>query len=81
MCEFEVNNDYLDLMPKLSRREVQILAMSCSGLSRADIAIKLNISVRTVDAHLTNATQKYELDTCSQLKSLFFFKFINKSKK
>ncbi|HGJ5866598.1 MULTISPECIES: LuxR C-terminal-related transcriptional regulator [Arsenophonus] len=74
--QFEVKNDF-DLMPKLSKRELQILKMHCADFSRLDIALKLNISVRTVDTHLVNATKKYELDTFSQLKSMFIFKFLN----
>lgn len=74
--QYEVTND-LELMPKLSPRELQILKMHCAGFTRCDIALKLNISVRTVDTHLINATKKYELDTFSQLKSMFIFKFLN----
>lgn len=79
MNELEVN-DYLDLLPKLSKREIQILAMTCVGLNRNEIAINLNISVRTVDTHLTHATQKYELDNRSQLQAIFFFNFLRKLK-
>ncbi|PAV06582.1 hypothetical protein CBG25_05625 [Arsenophonus sp. ENCA] len=80
MNEFEIN-DYLDVLPKLSRREIQVVAMTCSGFNRSEIAIKLNISVRTVDNHLNHAMQKYELNSYSQLKAQFFFNFLRNLKK
>ncbi|HGJ5856008.1 response regulator transcription factor [Arsenophonus nasoniae] len=80
MNEFECD-DYLDLLPKLSNREIQILAMACAGFNRTEIALELSISVRTVDTHLTHAKQKYEIDSVAQLKARFFFHFFRGIKK
>ncbi|WGM03384.1 hypothetical protein QE210_17560 (plasmid) [Arsenophonus nasoniae] len=37
------------------------------------MALKLNVSVRTIDAHLNSAMHKYELNSSSELKALFNF--------
>jgi DNA-binding NarL/FixJ family response regulator len=80
MNEFEVN-EYIELLPKLSTREIQILVMTCSGFSRTDIAIELNVSLNTVNSHFKNALKKYDLNTYTQLQSLFLFNFLKKLNK
>lgn len=80
MKEFEVN-EYLELLPKLSTREIQILVMTCSGFSRTEIALELNVSLNTVNSHFKNALKKYDLNTYAQLQSLFFFNFLRNLKK
>lgn len=47
--------------------------MSRSGLTNSEIALCLNISVRTVDNHFNNAMQKHELKTYSALRAFFNF--------
>lgn len=42
----------------LTRRESQLVALAAEGLSNADIAEKLVLSVRTVESHLYRAMQK-----------------------
>ncbi len=42
----------------LTRREKQILALICDGLSNKDIADSLSISVRTVESHRANLLEK-----------------------
>lgn len=56
---------------ELSAAEVRILAMYSSGIANKDIAVKLNISVKTVNSHLNNAAHKYNLQSFSELRSLF----------
>ncbi|ASV34562.1 helix-turn-helix transcriptional regulator (plasmid) [Candidatus Williamhamiltonella defendens] len=81
MKHFYVNNlpAYYKLFPKLSRREIEVLSMSCAGLDRNEIAIELNISVHTVNNHFNNAVTKYELKNLGKLKALFYF-VINESR-
>ena len=42
----------------LTRREQEVAALACHGLSNADIAGKLVVSVRTVESHLYSAYGK-----------------------
>jgi DNA-binding NarL/FixJ family response regulator len=42
----------------LTRREQEVAALACQGLSNADIAGKLVVSVRTVESHLYSAYGK-----------------------
>ncbi|PAV11542.1 helix-turn-helix transcriptional regulator [Arsenophonus sp. ENCA] len=64
---------YSELFPKLSKREIEILSLFRVGLTRSEIALKLNVSARTIDAHLNSAMHKYELHSSSELKALFNF--------
>ncbi|MBG6243210.1 MAG: LuxR family transcriptional regulator [Candidatus Symbiopectobacterium sp. Dall1.0] len=66
-------NMYLEIFPKLSKREIQILSMSRSGLTNSEIALFLNISVKTIDNHFNSAMQKHELKTYSALRAFFNF--------
>jgi len=56
---------------ELSEAEVRILAMYSSGIANKDIAVKLNISVKTVNSHFNNAAHNYNLQSFSELRSLF----------
>jgi len=47
-----------DKLPKLSKREMEILELVCKGNSNEEIAEKLFISKRTVENHKTNLIQK-----------------------
>jgi DNA-binding NarL/FixJ family response regulator len=44
--------------PKLTPREVEVLRLVRAGLANKQIARKLDISERTVKAHLTSAFQR-----------------------
>lgn len=52
---------------KLSKREVEVLKLLASGLGKKDIAEKLFISVRTVDAHRSNIKDKLNLGNTADL--------------
>jgi FixJ family two-component response regulator len=45
-----------DLLAKLTRREQEVAALACQGLSNANIAGKLVVSVRTAEATSTPHT-------------------------
>jgi len=50
----EAGNSFTDL----TQREIEILRLICQEMTNKEIAGKLNISVRTVDAHRRNLLQK-----------------------
>ncbi|WP_099597192.1 response regulator transcription factor [Reichenbachiella sp. 5M10] len=51
----------------LSKREVEVLRQIASGLSNREIADKLFISIRTVDAHRNHIMQKLSMKSTAQL--------------
>jgi len=51
MVDEEVNN--IDMMD-LSAREMEIIDLVADGLTNQEIAVKLTISKRTVDNHVSN---------------------------
>jgi len=53
--------------PALTRRELEIAAMVASGLSNREIAARLFISKRTVDAHVEHIYAKLEVSSRVQL--------------
>lgn len=46
------------LLSSLTSREREVLDLVCDGLSSKDIAVALDISARTVDAHRANIAEK-----------------------
>lgn len=46
----------------LSDRELQVIELVASGLTNQDIAVKLAISKRTVDNHISNILTKTQTD-------------------
>lgn len=52
---------------KITKREVEVLSHIASGMSNREIADKLFISIRTVDAHRNHIMQKLELKTTAEL--------------
>jgi DNA-binding NarL/FixJ family response regulator len=51
----------------LTRREAQVLQLIGSGHKNGDIAIRLKLSVKTVEAHRENIKRKLGLSSASQL--------------
>ena len=48
-------------LPKLSHREAEISALLCSGLAVGEVAARLFISKRTVDAHVAHIYDKLDI--------------------
>jgi DNA-binding NarL/FixJ family response regulator len=46
----------------LSERELQVIELVAAGLTNQDIAVKLEISKRTVDNHISNILTKTKTD-------------------
>jgi predicted ATPase/DNA-binding CsgD family transcriptional regulator len=55
----------------LSPRELEIAQAIAQGLSNRDIALKLHVSVRTVDAHVHHILNKLDLTSRSQIAVWF----------
>lgn len=51
----------------LTKREVQVLELIASGLANKNIAAKLNLSIRTVEAHRVNLTNKLGIKSTAGL--------------
>lgn len=51
----------------LTRRELEILKLISDGLTNKEIALKLNLSVRTVDKHRFNILQKFNANNTAEL--------------
>jgi two-component system nitrate/nitrite response regulator NarL len=56
-----------NLNPSLSKREIQILQNIANGLTNIEIANKLFISERTVDAHRRNLLQKLHVKNSAEM--------------
>ncbi len=54
-------------MPKVTPREREIIQLLCEGHSNKETASRLNISVKTVEAHRLNIMRKLRLSSLSHL--------------
>jgi DNA-binding NarL/FixJ family response regulator len=63
----EENNDPFSLLRNLTDRQLQIFSLIGKGLGTAEIAVKLKLSSKTVDAHKENIKTKIRCDS-SQLR-------------
>lgn len=52
---------------ELTPREKEILSLACEGVTSADIAHRLSVSVRTIDAHRRNIKRKIGVHTMAGL--------------
>ncbi len=55
------------MISRISKRELEVLKLICSGMNRTDIADKLGISEKTVDKHRENLMDKTCSDNIIQL--------------
>ncbi|NUN64982.1 helix-turn-helix transcriptional regulator [Pseudanabaena biceps] len=55
-------NTLTNISVSLSDRELQVIELVSSGLTNQDIAVKLAISKRTVDNHISNILTKTQTD-------------------
>jgi two-component system response regulator NreC len=56
----------------LTKREKEVLYLVANGLSNQEIAVRLEISARTVDTHKTNLMQKLNIKTTAALARYAF---------
>ncbi len=68
----DYNQDALKEKVFLTKRENEILCFIAEGLSTSEIALKLNLSIRTVETHRTNLMQKLKIKTSSGLARYAF---------
>lgn len=61
---------YLGWLDKLTARETEVARLSCDGLSKAEMAAKLGVSVNTVRWHAQNAYAKLGVHNVSELLAL-----------
>jgi DNA-binding NarL/FixJ family response regulator len=54
----------------LTQREQEVAGMACHGMSNADIARRLVVSVRTVESHLYSAYGKLGITDRAELAAL-----------
>ena len=53
--------------PELTRRECQVLALIAEGLSNRDVAVRLSVSVRTVETHREHIIRKLDIHSVAGL--------------
>ncbi|MGH1540656.1 MAG: response regulator transcription factor [Arenicella sp.] len=56
-----------DLMPDLSKRELDVLTLIASGITQREIAGRLHISLRTVETHMTRIRAKTGLGNNAEI--------------
>ncbi len=54
-------------LPKLTAREREVVRLCCEGLQSKEIADRMNVSVRTVDAHKSNIFRKLKINNTVEL--------------
>jgi DNA-binding NarL/FixJ family response regulator len=57
----------LEQIEQITPRELEVLKLVASGVSNPQIALRLNISVNTVKAHVKSLLEKLNLDNRTQL--------------
>lgn len=58
------------IRPALTRREHEVAVLAADGASNREIASRLGVSVRTVDAHISRVFAKWGLHARSELREL-----------
>lgn len=66
----QVNENELPEIPKITRREKEILELVSQGLTSAQIAEKLFISLHTVESHRKNLIEKFDVATMTAVIKL-----------
>lgn len=61
----------LKVFPELSISEARVLFLYVSGLSAKDIAQELGISSKTVNNHMSNAKEKFDIASFSELRAVY----------
>lgn len=63
-------NEILELgerMDHLTHREIEVITLTCAGMTNAEIAQKLNIGIRTVNAHKRKILLKTRLKSMEEV--------------
>lgn len=61
-----LKNKSVDKLNELTRREIEVLKLLAEGLFNKEIAVKLNISERTVKNHVSNIFKKIQVNDRTQ---------------
>lgn len=56
-----------DSVPQLTKRELEVVKLCCEGLQSKEIADRMNVSVRTIDAHKANIFRKLKINNTVEL--------------
>lgn len=64
-------------MMKITDRELNCLALIAKGYTMKAVALRLEISPRTVEMHLQNIKEKFGFSTKNQLVSLWHEQYAN----
>ena len=62
----EVRSNVEDRLNELTRREIDVLKLLAEGLFNKEIAVKLDISERTVKNHVSNIFKKISVNDRTQ---------------
>ncbi len=62
----EIRNSSIDKLNELTRREIDVLKLLAEGLFNKEIAVKLDISERTVKNHVSNIFKKIQVNDRTQ---------------
>ncbi len=71
--EIKVINEVIDTLedgdsvPQLTKRELEVVRLCCEGLQSKEIADRMNVSVRTIDAHKANIFRKLKINNTVEL--------------
>jgi len=64
------NDKFFELVSPVTKRELQILEFICDGMTCKEIADRLYLSTRTVEAHKKSIMAKFDAHTTGKLVSL-----------
>ena len=67
---FRDGKDWATSVRKLSDRELQIFSLIGKGLGTIEIAVKLNLSTKTIDTHKEHIKTKFHCNSSQELRQL-----------
>lgn len=63
---------YLELFPELSKTQLKIFVMYGHGITPERITLELNITLNTFYSHIKYIKDKYQVDSSSELRGIFY---------
>ncbi len=69
--EIDPDTPAVDRVKMLSSSEYKVVDLACRGLSNAEIAAKLDLSIRTVETYRRHATLKLGSRTAADMARVF----------